>query len=477
MVICTARIITFRMVARRVSRHSSQRPSIIRIVTESARPTTREQRGWYVYDWAQSAFSTTVVTTFLGPYLTDVAQDAADAAGAGQVTFLGIGIRPETYFPACVTLSVLLQLFLLPVVGAWADRSAHKRWLLGAFAYLGSVATMALVFLEGTNYHVGGVAFVVANVAFGAGIVVYNSFLPEISGPDDRDRVSSHGWALGYAGGGLLLAGNLALFLSRDAVGLSSADAARICLLSAGVWWAAFTLVPLTRLRDRPPQRVVPATGSAVTAGFRQLAVTVRDVAGYRITMTFLVAFLLYNDGIQTVIAYAGTFGTEELGIEEDLLALVILVVQIVAFIGALMLGRIAQVRGAQRTVLAALVIWAAVVGVAFVLPAGNFGAFLLLAVVIGFVLGGSQALSRSLFSHLLPAGREAEYFALYEVTDRGTTLIGSLLFTVALEITGSYRVAILGLVVFFVAGFVVLRRVDFRAGAVAVGNTPPGVV
>ena len=446
-------------------------------MTRAGQTSTAEQRAWYVYDWAQSAFSTTVVTTFLGPYLTDVAQNAADASGTDRVSFLGIGIRPETYFPACVTISVLLQLFLLPVVGAWADRSARKRWLLAACAYTGSVATMGLVFLDGTNYHVGGVAFVVANVAFGAGIVVYNSFLPEISGPDDRDRVSSHGWALGYAGGALLLAGNLALFLSRDALGLSSADAARICLVSAGVWWAVFTLVPLRRLRDRPPEHVVPATGSAVTAGFRQLAATVREVAGYRITLTFLLAYLLYNDGIQTVIAYAGTFGTEELAIEEDLLALVILVVQVVAFVGALALGRIARVRGAKRTVLSALVIWAAVVGIAFVLPAGNFPAFLLLAVVIGFVLGGSQALSRSLFSHLIPAGREAEYFALYEISDRGTTLIGSLLFTVALEVTGSYRVAILALVAFFVAGFVVLRRVDFRAGAVAVGNAPPRVV
>ena len=126
---------------------------------------------------------------------------------------------------------------------------------------------------------------------------------------------------------------------------------------------------------------------------------------------------------------------------------------------------------------LGTLVIWAAVVGIAFVLPAGNFAAFLLLAVVIGFVLGGSQALSRSLFSHLIPAGREAEYFALYEISDRGTTLIGSLLFTVALEVTGSYRVAILALVAFFIAGFLVLRRVDFRAGSVAVGNAPPRVV
>ena len=195
----------------------------------------REQRGWYFYDWANSTFSTTVVTVFLGPYLTDVTKAAANPDGF--VSVLGVSVRATAWFPAMVTLSVLLQILTLPVVGALADRSPSKRRLLAVFAYLGAAATMALFFVRDGGFVLGGALFVLANVAFGASVVAYNAFLPEIAGPDERDSVSARGWAMGYLGGATLLVANLILYSFRDSLGLSEGEAVRLCLFSAGAWW------------------------------------------------------------------------------------------------------------------------------------------------------------------------------------------------------------------------------------------------
>jgi UMF1 family MFS transporter len=189
------------------------------------RSRLREQRGWYFYDWANSAFFTTVITVFLGPYLTAVTESAADANGL--VYPLGIPVLAGSYFPYVLALSVALQVFLLPLTGAIADRTGRKKRLLMLFAYVGAVSTMGLYLVQGSAYLLGGVLFVIANLSAGASIVVYNAFLPEISGPDERDRVSSRAWALGYLGGGLLLAANLALFSAHESLGLSQGHAVR----------------------------------------------------------------------------------------------------------------------------------------------------------------------------------------------------------------------------------------------------------
>jgi MFS transporter, UMF1 family len=271
---------------------------------------------------------------------------------------------------------------------------------------------------------------------------------------------------------------NLVLFSFHESLGLSEGHAVRISLLSAGLWWAGFTLVPLRALRRRDPVHVEVARGSGVLgAGFRQLAHTLRGARAYPQTLLFLAAYLLYNDGIQTVIALSATYGDQELGLGQTTLITAILMVQFVAFLGALLLGRLALVFGAKRVVLASLVLWAVVVGYAFVLPAGEVLRFFLLAFCIGIVLGGSQALSRSLFSLMIPRGREAEYFSLYEISERGTSWIGTLVFGITLQATGSYRSAILSLVAFFVLGFVLLARVDVRRAIAESGNALPARV
>ena len=434
-------------------------------------PAIRRQiHGWYAYDWACSAFSTTVVAVFLGPYLTSIADTAAGADG--YVRPLGIPVRAESFFPYVLSLSVGLQVLLLPLVGALADRTSRKKQLLGVLAYLGASATMGLFLLQGDDYLLGGGLFVAANLAFGASIVVYNAFLPELTSANERDAVSARGWAFGYLGGGLLLALNLGLYTFRDEIGVAESTAVRFSLLSAGAWWALFTLVPMRRL----PTSGRPSDGAhgGLGGGFRQLRETLRGARQYPRTLLFLAAYLLYNDGIQSVIALSAVFGERELGLAKTTLIIAILLVQFVAFGGALLLGRLARTYGAKRVILASLVVWTLVVGAAFPLPAGRPVEFFALAVGIGLVLGGTQALSRSLFSQLIPRGHEAEYFGLYEISERGTSWLGTALFGLALQLTGSYRVAIVSLVVFFVAGFVLLARVDVRRAILEAGNEVP---
>ncbi|MEV4705156.1 MFS transporter [Actinoplanes sp. NPDC049316] len=441
----------------------------------------RERTGWYFYDWANSAFSTTVITVFLGPFLTSVAEQAAGCAlGAdecsGRVHPLGISVAAGSYFPYLVSLSVLLTVFVLPVMGAVADRAERKKPLLAAAAFTGAGATVAMAFVTGERYLLGGALFIVANVAFGASVVVYNSFLPRLAGPDERDKVSSRGWALGYLGGGVLLLLNLVvvMVLSVEGDDRRTLDLARWCIVSAGVWWAVFTLLPLRWLREHPGTAASGARGNVLTDGFRQLGHTVRSLKAYPLTLFFLAAFLVYNDGIQTVIALASQFGTEELKLGQSTLIITILIVQFLAFGGALLLGALAARIGARRTVLFALAMWLLVILAAFWLPEGEPVPFMLLGVGIGLVMGGSQALSRSLFSQLIPEGREGEYYGFYEISDKGTSWLGPLAFGLVFQLTDSYRVGIVSLVVFFVAGGILLAMVPMRRAIVAAGNTPP---
>jgi UMF1 family MFS transporter len=432
---------------------------------------SREQVGWYFYDWANSAFSTTVVSVFLGPYLTGITRAAADAQGF--VYPLGIPIRADAFFPFMVSLSVLLQVVVLPVVGAVADYTHLKKRIMAVAAYIGAFATMGLYFLAGTNYLLGGFLFVLANVAFGASVVCYNAFLPDIAEPNERDKVSSFGWALGYLGGGLLLLLNLIFYAMRDNLGVSQVDAIRISLASAGLWWAIFTIVPLMTLVNRQPRRSLPPQSHYLTIGFKQLGATLRQLPRYPQTLLFLVAYLLYNDGIQTVIALSSQFGSEELGMTTDELIRLILLVQFVAFFGALVFGYLARWTGAKRAIIISLVIWVGVTiyTYAFVQTAGQF---FVVGSVIALVLGGSQALSRSLFSQMIPRGQETEYFSLYEISERGTSWLGPLLFGVAIQVSGNYRLAVLSIGVFFIAGLVLLPLVNVHRAIQEAGNREP---
>ncbi len=438
----------------------------------------REQRGWYWYDFANSAFVTTTATVLAGPYITAVAKTAACGTDEGDcdvpLTILGLAVSPGALYFFAITITTIISAFVLPVVGAFADRSGTKKRLLAGFAWAGSFFAALLFFVSGGNWQLGVLAMMGASLCLGASLVVYDAILIEIATPDERDGVSSRGWALGYVGGAVLLVINLALLtVMKDDQGL----AARICMLTAAVWWAGFTFVPFVRLRNRPPVNVEKLDGGALGRSFGQLWHTLRHARAYPMTLLFLVAYLFFNDGVQTVIYASSVYGSEELGFETDVLFIAILTVQIVAIFGALLLGRLAGRFGAKRVVLGSLVAWMFVIAGGYLVPENAMVPFILLAASIGLVLGGTQALSRSLFSQLIPRGREAEYFSLYQAMERGTSWLGTLAFGLAFTVFGSYRIAIVLLVVFFVVGGFLLSRVDVERGIREAGNEMPAVV
>jgi UMF1 family MFS transporter len=340
--------------------------------------------------------------------------------------------------------------------------------MMQIFATIGAGMTMALFLVSGSLWWLGGLFFILANMAFGAAIIFYNSYLPDIASEDQRDRVSSYGWAMGYLGDGLLLALNLAFFFFRDKLGIPTDLAIRINLASAGVWWLGFSFLTWTRLRPRHARRPLPSAETYTSIGFKQLARTIKEIGHFPETLKFLGSFFLYNDGIQTVIAVSSTFAAAPLlrgGLALDLntLTVVILIIQFTAFFGALFWGRLAKWVGAKQAIIISLVTWSGVVIYAYYGLRGDNRVveFMLLGVIIALVLGGSQAISRSLFAQMIPSGREAEFYSFYEISDRGTSWIGPLLFGLMNQIFGSLRPAILSLIFFFIVGLVTLPFVN----------------
>jgi MFS transporter, UMF1 family len=444
----------------------------------------KEIFGWAMYDWANSAFSTTVGTVFLGPYVANLARTAAEAAGASTASFFGLPVAPDSFLPYCISFSVGMQVLFLPILGAIADYSHLRKRMMQIFATVGALATILMFLITGNLWWLGGVLFVVANLSFGAAIVFYNAYLPNIASEEERDRVSSYGWAMGYLGGGLLLALNLAFFIFSEDIGVPGDLAVRINLASAGVWWLGFSFFTWARLRPRHAARSLPAGETYASIGSKQLRRTISEVTHFPETLRFLLAYFLYNDGIQTVIAVASTFAAAPLiqgGLEigQQTLIAVILMIQFVAFFGALFWGRLAGWIGAKQSVVVSLVIWAGVVIYAYGGLQGDsrVAQFFVLGIFIALVMGGSQAISRSLFAQMIPNGKEAEFFSFYEISERGTSWIGPLVFGLANQLFGNLRIAILSLIFFFIAGLILLPFVNVnKAIADARGYDPEAI-
>ncbi|MCB2206159.1 MFS transporter [bacterium] len=418
-----------------------------------------EVRGWKIYDFGAAAIPTSLITVFFGPFITSIAVNAAGNDGA--LVLFGLSMHPGAYYPYLISISVLLQIILLPLIGALADYTRLKKTLLTVSLTGGSAATMALSQVGEIDVLLGGGLFLLINVFFGCSDVLYNAFLPEICSPDERNRVSSAGWGLGYLGGGILLLLQYLFFDQSAAMGMQELHAARIVLASCGVWWLLFGGVGLLHLKSRAAQRTRSGKGLLITAGFRELTQTFRGLRRYPQTLLFLVAFLLYSDGIQTVTTVSTQFGQEEIGLRMEDLAEIILIVQFVGVIGAWLFERIARRFGTKRTILFSLVVYILITLYAYGLLQTKTD-FYLMASVTALVLVGSQALSRAAFSRMIPPGREAEYFGIYEISERGTSWLGPLLFGLALQHTGSYRLAVLAISAYFIVGFLLLIRVKF---------------
>ena len=439
----------------------------------------REIFGWKMYDWANSAFYTTVVGALYGPYLTEITQRVVGENGV--VVDLGpVGaITAKSFFPTCVSVAVFLQIFLLPILGAVADYSNLKKKMMALFCYIAVTANCLMFFVAGKLYWLGGLLFIIANLGFGASIVFYNGFLNDITTEDQRDKVSSRGFAYGYLGGGLLLALNFLLVKSAPRLGLDPYLAVRISLLSAGIWWGGFALITFATLKSRAAEKSLPRGKTYLTIGFSELGRTFRELARLRHTLKYLIGYLFFNDGIQTVISMASVFMAQELFIsrglktDQSFLLGIFLMVQFVAIFGALLFERLAYAIKTKNAILISLILWIAVVIYGYGFLHTTTEAWVMGA-VIAIVLGGSQALSRSLFSRMIPAGREASFFGIYEVSERGTSWLGPLTFGAVVAATNSYRQALLSLIIFFVVGTIILYLTDTDKAIHEAGNLLP---
>ncbi len=439
----------------------------------------REIFGWKMYDWANSAFSTVIVGALYGPYLTEITQRVVGENGVvAELGPLG-AITAKSFFPTCVSVAVLLQVFLLPILGSVADYSNLKKKMMAVSCYIGVTATCLMFFVVGQVYWLGGLLFIIANLGFGAAVVFYNSFLNDITTEDRRDKVSSRGFAYGYLGGGLLLGVSFLLVNSATRFGLDTFMAVRLSLLAAGIWWGGFALVAFARLKSQAAEKSLPPGKTYLTVGFAELGRTFRELGRLRHTLRYLVGYLFYNDGIQTVISMSSVLLAQELfiarGLETDqsFLLGIFLMVQFVAIFGALIFERLAYAITTKRAILVSLILWSGVVIFVYGFLKTTTDAWAVGA-VIAIVLGGSQALSRSLFSRMIPKGREASFFGLYEVSERGTSWLGPLLFGAVVAATNSYRQALLSLIILFVVGTVILYLTDTDQAIHDAGNLLP---
>lgn len=439
----------------------------------------REIFGWLMYDWANSAFYTTVISVLLGPYLTALAQ--ADVGMNGTVFSLGFlgSVTAESLVPNALALSVASQIFFLPLLGSIADYTHLKKKMMAFFCYLGVTASSFLFFISGDHYIMGCLLMIIANMSFAAANVFYNAFLVDLTTEDQRDKISSYGFASGYLGGVIMLVANLMLISYADALGITKGTAVRISMLSASLWWGLFGIVTFALVKSRNATKVIPEGKRLVAIGFSELWVTLKELVRLKYTALFLIAYLFYNDGIQTVILNSSVFLSQELfvsrGLETDQAFLlgIFIVAQIAALVGSIVFERLARVIGAKRTIIVSLTIWCGIVIFAYQFLDSKFQAWIMGA-FIGLVLGSAQALSRSLYSQMIPKDRESSFFGLYEISEKGTSWLGNLVFAVVVASTGSYRHAILGLIFFFVVGIVLLMITNTARAIHEAGNLTP---
>ncbi|RMG02274.1 MAG: MFS transporter [Acidobacteria bacterium] len=431
----------------------------------------KEIFGWLMYDWANSAFYTTVIGVLLGPYLTALAQ--ADVGERGVVLSLGpIGdLTAEALVPAALGISVAAQVILLPVLGSIADYTHLKKPMMAFFCYLGVTASSLLFFVsEGHDYLWGCFLMIIANMSFAAANVFYNAFLVDITTEENRDKISSYGFAYGYVSGIVMLIVNLATIQYSDQLGISKSFAVRLSMLLASLWWGVFALVTFALLKPRKPPLEKPKDRPLLIIGFTELWKTCKELKNLKQTTLFLMAYLFYNDGIQTVILNSSVFLSQELFDEEgrksnqSFLLAIFFVAQVAALIGSLFFERVSRILGTKRTILVCLTTWCAVVIYAYAFLTSTYQAWIMSS-LIGLVLGSTQALSRSLYSQMIPIGRESSFFGLYEISEKGTSWLGQLIFAAVVNTTGSYRQAILALIVFFFVGGTILLFTDVEKG------------
>jgi UMF1 family MFS transporter len=409
-------------------------------------------KAWCIYDWANSPFATTLMSALFPPFFRSLVINAG-LPESNATAFWGY----------TASAALLIAAFISPVLGAVSDYTGGKKRYVGAFAAVGIAATASFVFIGSDTWSLASLLYIIAAIGFSGSIVFYESLLPHIASKDSIDRVSSRGYAIGYLGGGTLLAINVLWVTRPQWFGMPDIGfALRASFLSVAVWWAVFSIPFFKFVPDPPANGGADAGRAALREGFSRLSKTFHEIKKYRQLFVFLVAFWVYSDGIGTIIRMATAYG-DEIGIGINDMTLALVITQFVAVPFTILFGRHAARFGAKRSILLTLFVYMAVSVSAFFMSTAWH--FYLLAIAVGTVQGGAGALSRSLYGSMVPKHRSAEFFGFYSLSAKFAGILGPMVFGIVSQLVGHSRFSIVSIVVFFVAGAVLLTRVDVEEG------------
>jgi MFS transporter, UMF1 family len=415
---------------------------------------------WTMYDWANSVHSLTITSAIFPIYFPLAA--IMLPSKSTKLDFLGFQLENTVVYSYALSLGFLLLAFSVPLVSAISDFTGKKKMFMKMYCYLGSFSCMALYFFKEGDYYLGTFAFLFSIVGWGGSIVFYNSYMPEIATEDKFDNLSARGFTMGYIGSVVLLVQNLTMLLKPEWYGnISGGDASRISFLTVGIWWIVFAQIPFHYLPEtNKPQK---QEGNWIFNGFRELKKVFNELQKLNITKKFLLAFFFYNMAAQTVMFLGALFGSKELKLPDEALIITILLIQLVAILGAYVFSKISERIGNTRSLLVIVLIWIVVCIAGYFVYTRN--EFYLLATGIGLVMGGVQSLSRSTYAKLLPENTKdtASYFSFYDVCDRLSTVFGTFMFGLVNQLTGSMRYSLLVLTVIFAIGGAILYSIPSK--------------
>ncbi|MGM8213670.1 MFS transporter [Virgibacillus sp. W0430] len=406
--------------------------------------------GWIMYDFGNSAFATTIMAAVLPIYYYDVAAKGIDSNLAAS------------YWGYSQSIAVLIVALLAPILGAISDFSSAKKKFLRFFAYMGMIASVLLAFVGEGDYLFASVLLILGTIGFSGGNVFYDAFLPEITDERSIDKVSAAGFAWGYIGGGILLAINLLMILKHEWFGISNATlASQLAFASVGVWWFIFSLPLFKHIQDEK-KIIAKRNQSYVAIGFGRVANTFREIKQYKQLLLFLFAFWMYNDGISTIIKMATIYG-RDINIDANSLIIALLVTQFVGIPCTFFFGWLASKISAKKALLFSLYVYLGIVILGYFMSSALH--FYLLAILVGFVQGGAQSLSRSIYGRMVPKNKQAEFFGFYGISSKFAAIFGPFLFALVGQLTGSSRLGIISLVIFFIGGIALLKFVNIEKG------------
>jgi UMF1 family MFS transporter len=413
--------------------------------------------GWAMYDWANSVYNLVITSTIFPAYFEAITGDGDENTKQDTVKFLGREFANTSLYNYTLAFSFLIVAAILPLLSSIADYKGNKKSFLRFFMTIGSMACSALFFFDKTNLSLGIICMIFACIGSWAGLVFYNSYLPEIAAPQDRDRISAKGFAFGYIGSVILQLVSFALILKYTMWGISEGRASQISFLLVGIWWFAFGNMALNRLPKSEPAGE-NSSGNFLSNGYKELRKVAGQLIHKPVLKRFLLSFFFISMGVQTVMLAATLYGKSELQIETTSLIIAILIIQLIAVPGAFAIAKLSEKTSNLFALTVCIFVWIGICAGAYFIPAKSEMAFYALAVVVGFVMGGIQSLCRSTYAKLMPETRDtASYFSFYDVTEKIAIVIGMFSFGFINELTNSQRYSVLALMVFFIVALIFL--------------------